>query len=326
MQRRLDGVTPSRPDSRDFHVSAFLPAKLDRPESCSLDVPTPVYDQGVTSMCVDFSLALLKEIQEYYERGIYTKMGHGFLYGNRLGDYTGEGLIPRDAVAALQKFGLPKASDFDVMGTYTDCNTAYRERKDALDGLAIPQRVRSYARANTFDDVMGSLFTLKSPVALTIAVTDSFMWRTSNLVQDEDPSHFKEGSEYLRGYHEMVIRGAFANGGNPLYLVQNSWGTGWGDNGTCMVPANWPGIVEMWTITDMHPKGKTFYLTNGDRLMKIVEVGDDGIETTRYRTLLEPAQIVNGRFVVPARDIAEETNAYASWDEATKTGKFQWFR
>lgn len=93
------GVRLSPPDHRDYPVSKLVPPPDRLPDRLVISPLPEVYDQNGYGMCVAFSLATIKEIQEWRERGYRTRYSPGFIYANRSdGDFQGEGMIPREAL------------------------------------------------------------------------------------------------------------------------------------------------------------------------------------------------------------------------------------
>jgi hypothetical protein len=83
----------------------------------------------------------------------------------------------------------------------------------------------------------------KCPLYVAIPVYDSVY----NLKQGR-ASIPKQGDK-LYGYHAVAIRGWKIIEGIPYWVMINSWGTSYGDNGICYLPIGYP-ISEAWMVTD----------------------------------------------------------------------------
>ncbi|HEY3367766.1 MAG TPA: C1 family peptidase [Symbiobacteriaceae bacterium] len=306
--RSFAGYLPSPPDRRDYPARVFLPRAAEAlPAEYSLPFEPPVYDQ-VGNMCCAYGLSSLKEDQEQVETGTYAAFSPGYIYGNRLpGQYMGEGMYPREALAALTQNGVPPAEILPVAGTFLECRAAYLAHQAEADQAARPQRVQSYVLCQTPADVQGALYHLGSPVLLGANVTKWFCYLVdaSGMVKDEPADHFTETSPYMVGGHAMIIMGWRQIDGRLYWVVQNSWGFGWGAGGRCYMPADWPGILEQWAVTDRHPNGRKLRLTMGSRTMQLVWPEPDGTERVEELQMDVEPVIVAGRTLVPPRFVAD---------------------
>lgn len=239
------GAIPSKPDVRDYRVSMFTPVQSRFDQEFILSHTPGIYNQGIYGQCVAFSIAGLKESHEWKEWGTQIRYSSGFIYANRKsGDYTGEGMYPREALKSLVTDGVPPFNEFDIVNDYPTC---YRELQPIRDKLLIssrPQKIQNYVAIYSSDEVKTAL-TSWGPVLLVIGVYTSFYVTGSNgIVRDVGLS------ESLHGYHAMIIVGWTTINGQPYWVVNNSWGTNWGKGGICYIPIGYKGISEMWSVTD----------------------------------------------------------------------------
>lgn len=280
-------------------MRAFLPAQGEFPDTYQFPFELPVLNQGGTGMCIDYALTAIKTLQEWKERGQRQDMGLGYLYGNRLdGHWRGEGLVMREALETLYKMGEPTADVYNVTGTYERCAAYYQDNRERADKAARPQRVKAYARCQTPFDVMGAMYHGGSPVLMGIVGTIKFMFSTpaaTGIVPDEPAEAFDLSKPGTFG-HGMYIDGWKTIGGRLYYRIVNSWGTGWGLQGRAWLPADYPGIKELWAITDAQPNGRSILLTIGSTEYQI----DDGV-TAVTRQMDAAAFIKDGRTQVPIR-------------------------
>lgn len=295
------GCHPSPPDKRDYPAKAFLPAAEVFPGEYRLPFSAPILNQGASLMCVDHACRSMKELQEWVERGAYQAFGNGYVYGRSrlLPDaYQGEGMYPRDAMDVLRNYGDPPADVFNLKGTASECKAAVSARLAELDKAAAPQKIFSYVRCFSPADVQGMLYHNRSPVLLATVITSTFMYFTlkDGIVKDQPASAFEDGSAQNMGGHAMLIIGWRTIGGRLYWAVQNSWGAGWGDGGLCYLPADYPGIFELWGATDAHPQGPRIHIPIGKPELQIVS--GDQVETI---PLDVGAQIIDGRTLIPVR-------------------------
>jgi hypothetical protein len=104
-------------------------------------------------------------------------------------------------------------------------------------------KIADYARINKDDEIKACLINT-SPVPITVPIYDKFYDTGADgvlIVPDT--------SGPTNGCHEMVIAGWVLINGNPYWIVLNSWGPEWGDNGYCFMPFGYP-IIERWAVVD----------------------------------------------------------------------------
>ncbi len=317
---RSMGARPSPPDVRDYPLKGFIAAAAPLPRSFRLPVQLPIYNQGNTDMCVDFSIREIKELQEWLERGKHEPMANGYIYASREPDHwQGEGMFPREALETLLKRGIPPASVFNQVGTFGQCTAAYLTGKAQADEAARPQRVRYYVRCNTAQDVMTALAVGQSPVLIATAVTQRFAmsWLMPDGSALEEPKeHFQEGSPELVGYHAMMVDGYLTDDAGRVWLeVQNSWGTGWGNQGRCRIPVDYPGLYEMWSVVDSHPVSQWVSLAVNSREMVRTWWDEDGARRVDKLWMDAEPVIKDGRTFVPLRAVSEAFGAEVWYSE-----------
>lgn len=302
-QNRRFGRLPTPPDRRDYPAKSFLPPlTATLPAEYTIPFLPPVLDQSDTSMCADFSIRSLKEAQEQVERGRYEAMASGYVYGNRREtDYQGEGMFTREALRTLLDYGIPPASVFIAMGSYASCRDLYRAHRAAADESARHQRISAYAACSGEQEVMQALYSLKAPVYIGITATASFAWftRADGMVADEPIGNFQRGSAHWLGGHAMIVVGWRRIDGRLYWIVQNSWGTAWGDGGRCYMPAHWLGIDELWIVTDRRPRGKGVRFKIGQPAVE--HLSEDGSQVTRAVKIDTAPFLQSGRTQVPLR-------------------------
>ncbi|MFZ5651582.1 MAG: C1 family peptidase [Bacillota bacterium] len=237
---RPPGVRLSPPDGRDFPVSKLVPAPERFPDRHVISPLPEVYDQNGYGMCVAFSLATIKEVQEWRERGYRTRYSPGFIYANRTdADFQGEGMVPREALDSILKDGVCTFDCFPYMSRVDKLKDRLLSVWAACFNEARPQRIKAYARLYSPEDVKSALMQL-GPVMICIPVYPSFYGGGDLHPPDTN-------REEMNGRHAMTVTGWEKD----RWIIRNSWGSQWGDGGNCTVPFDYP-IDEMWSITDKY--------------------------------------------------------------------------
>jgi len=200
----------------------------------------PIYDQGQTSTCVAQALAAAEAQKQYVETGIYDRLSPGWIYGNRdNGNYTGEGMIPSQALKILCRDGVPSYSIFPEIGTFSYCNTLVLKRKPAMLDKAIPNKILSYVQLQSPYEVKIALMTI-GVVLIGIEVYENFYNVGEDGIVDAPSGRFDGG-------HMMAIYGWTSDN---KWIVANSWGTNWGSKGLCYMPYKYKAVKELWSVTD----------------------------------------------------------------------------
>ena len=242
------GAIESKIDVRDYQVACAAAPNVELPEVFELNMRA-VKNQLAVSSCVAHALAAVVEYFNFMQEKTDTTMSTEFIYGNRINHtYTDKGMIIRDALENLRKYGTcPNSS---MPGNIEVPEAIRRFNQDALGVIpaAYPNRITNYCSLYKKNDMKLWLMT-KGPIVFSIKWYENY-WLTVN-----NELHFDEKSE-PSGCHCMVIYGWNKEG----WLFQNSWGNTWGDGGRAVYPYD-ATIREAWGVED------TCYSTYKDDLV-----------------------------------------------------------
>lgn len=242
------GAIESKIDVRDYQVACAAAPNVELPEAFELNMRA-VKNQLAVSSCVAHALAAVVEYFNFMQEKTDTTMSTEFIYGNRINHtYTDKGMIIRDALENLRKYGTcPNSS---MPGNIEVPEAIRRFNQDALGVIpvAYPNRITNYCSLYKKNDMKLWLMT-KGPIVFSVKWYENY-WLTVN-----NELHFDEKSE-PSGCHCMVIYGWNKEG----WLFQNSWGNTWGDSGRAVYPYD-ATIREAWGVED------TCYSTYKDDLV-----------------------------------------------------------
>lgn len=252
------GAVPSYFDERDYNYRDNIACSRESfPDKYVTYYPSMVYDQEDSNMCVACSLALIRFIQTYKQNGRVLNFDPLFIYANRdmLKDevmYKGEGMAVRDALKILHNFGDSLWND-EYSGYYT-YNTAvkiFNDHKDDMVTQASPYKIDSYYAVKSISDI-------KSAIISFGAVSAMFpVYNCLNKLEATKEGHSKvkfslvDRAKKPNGYHQMTIIGW----NDECWIVQNSWGKEYGDDGIVYIPMGYP-IMEAWTTLDFYDELK----------------------------------------------------------------------
>jgi hypothetical protein len=297
------GFLPSEPDERDYGLSilGILSENQDDDDFLVKYLPN-IYNQGSVGQCVAFSLAKIKEAQEMKERGVSIRFSNSYIYANRADrDYQGEGMYPRQALKRLSKYGTVEHKDFDLLANYPTVKNKLGEKITQLLPLGLPQRINTYARLKTNEDIMSFLKAENTPALYCVQLFENF--RPVNGIIP-----LPQGNS--RGGHAMIVCGWKTIDNKKHWIVSNSWSENWGENGYCYIPFEYP-LMEAWGVTDRSPikevekKQKIQFVIGSNKMytdMGIVEMDT-------------PAIIRDGRTMISARFLAEALGCEINYQE-----------
>ncbi len=224
---------PSPVDYRDWLIASNqdeIPNELDLRNKL-----LPIRNQGHQGTCYAQSIACAKEWQEKKNIGFNEYFSPQFIYNQRFNKYDENksndyGMYGRDVMKLISTIGICPEKDYPY-GTI--------EHKENIDDkifdIALNYKIKSYARINSIESLKLSLF--KNGPCLIGFPTYNLgieMWK-------------KEESDHLLGGHAMTIVGYTSDS----FIIRNSWGKFWGDNGYCYYKfTDWGAHWEIWTVVD----------------------------------------------------------------------------
>jgi len=237
------GAIPSPEDKRDYSLAKITALKHEFPDKFEIPYHGEIKNQGQIGSCVAHSLAYTREITEERQTGALKQFSVGYIYGNRkgtLGELLGkEGMIPRDALKNLQKYGDVLYEDFPINDKYPVVKELIQKNTGYYEKQAEPYRITAYCRLYTVNEVRTALMELGAVTATFPIYPSFYLTGEDGIVQNP------ESDEQLLGYHQMTVLGWI----NNRWIVLNSWGENWGDNGRCYIKMDYP-VQEYWSITD----------------------------------------------------------------------------
>jgi C1A family cysteine protease len=239
------GWLPDLPDHRDLLLAApvmLVPPRVDLRDHCP-----PVYDQGKLGSCTANAIGAAIQYDEMYKQGLSSVMpSRLFIYYNERvieGTVsTDSGAMIRDGIKTVNQSGVCSESDWPYYPA------AYAQQP--------PPRCYSDAaktKATLYQRVIRDLDHMRSCLAGGYPFVFGFSVYAS----------FESTAVALSGWVPMPTHGESLLGGHAVlavgyddalhrFIVRNSWGTTWGDNGYCTMPYAYltsRGLAsDFWTI------------------------------------------------------------------------------
>lgn len=239
-------VVQSPYDVRDYRICA----NIELPTTYVCPARVAVRNQGSKPTCVAHALASLVEYHNKIQHKENRAFSTEFIYGTRdIGSYIGDGMVIRDALKVIQKYGTPYKNDCpgnnDVQKAMQNINSNLERYRE----LAYPHRVTTYYKCSTKEEIKTAL------IKHGPAVVSMTCYEDAKIVNDT----YTYSSKKSTGKHCVIIYGYDERG----WLIQNSWGTDYAGDGRFVMPYSYK-FNEMWGVTDdivsedlkVKPKGK----------------------------------------------------------------------
>lgn len=236
---RAFGAIFSPPDVRDYQL--VCSGNQEFPKEFELKMRR-VKNQKDVGGCVSFALSEGMEYYNYIQNGDDSELSTAFIYGNRRNSsYKGEGMIVRDALGAIAKYGTVPEDMYHYLIEVPKAIELFEAEGDALFPVSYPHRITEYVRLNDENSIKLALMA-GFPVPFAIS------WFNDMRVDKDGVLHtdFKKNA----GGHCMLIYGWNETG----WKVLNSWGENWGNKGRFIYPYEYP-ITEAWAIVDDNVEG-----------------------------------------------------------------------
>lgn len=231
------GWRPDLPDHRDhmyaapLQVMASLPPKIDLRQQS----PNTIYDQGQLGSCTGNAIAaaiefdLLKQKkQDFIPSRLFIYYNERVMEGTV--DYDAGAYI-RDGIKSVVKKGVCNETEW----TYDDNNqpNAKFTQKPPSHCYqeALKTKAASYSRVSRILSQMKGCLASGYPFVFGFTVYDSFV---SQEVAQTGIVPMPSSSENIVGGHAVLAVG-YDNSQNR-FIVRNSWGKEWGDNGHFYMP------------------------------------------------------------------------------------------
>jgi C1A family cysteine protease len=229
-------ITVSPYDERDWNATlCMVPLNQSGPLPDTLDYRShlgPARDQKSEGSCASFAATAMKEVQENIDLGFKGYFAPQFVYNQREGFKSGKGgMYTREVMNILYNVGVVREKEYQYGTTAPITEQLLKEASNF--------KINHYARVNSVMDAKAALFQT-GPLLLAIPVYGSSdmarMWFPNGRVQ---------------GGHMVCIVGWNSNS----FIVRNSWGADWNDNGYCYFPFDdWAYAWEVWSTTDAESK------------------------------------------------------------------------
>jgi len=232
---------PDPPDARDhlyqLNTALTLAPVVDLRNYCS-----PIEDQGNIGSCTGNAIAGQIELIDR-KGGKQLDVSRLFIYYE---ERVLEGSVRYDAGAYIRdgiKVCYTKGAPVETLWPYNTSKFATKPPAPAYTD-ALKRKVTGYQRCTNFAAVKNAV-AAGNPVVIGFTVYDSFEGIWANIPHGQAGSGMmpfpNTATEQILGGHAVCIVGyddtmPVAGKTNGRFIVRNSWGTSWGDNGYFYMP------------------------------------------------------------------------------------------
>lgn len=203
---------------------------------------TAIKNQGQQGSCLSFALTSIFEYVMQLNAAKEYDLSEAFLYYNAR-DIDGESAVDEDSgsrfkpsIDSLVKYGIA----LEKVWPYNENVYSQKPSEEAYADAATRKLISAMNVNLKVEDIKSALVD-NCPVAASFTLTRSFFEHGSTdgyipMPSDEEiaSSLNPESEEYRHSCHAMVIVG-FSDE-LQMFIVRNSWGKDWGDNGYCYIP------------------------------------------------------------------------------------------
>lgn len=231
LQYKVGGLIPQPKDRRDWKFKELIPLKAIRlPHEYCSNIPYEwIYDQENSFECCACAYSMIRTMQEQEQSHLDERFSPSFTYANRDEDEDYEGMIPRKC-CKRGKYGSVLWSSFPNFYSYRKAKEIFDKNKCKLLNQAQPFRINSFYTVSTDEEIKTAIYLTKG-VLIGLNVTDSFYNPINGIIQYTQQDYV----ETECNGHALVICGWKYIDSIPYWIIINSWGNQWGDNGCCYI-------------------------------------------------------------------------------------------
>lgn len=229
------GCIESNYDARDYVLSEIALA-VTLPDQFEVE-HSYIKNQGNVGSCVAHSICEVLEAANLNQEQYSTN----WVYGYRPeGYYVGPGMMTRQACQTVIEKGYIPYEEFSGNTEMNAVMNKVNQNLDDLLSIAAERKAIAYNRLKTKQQIKEAIYTSGTPVLIVCYIP--------NRMELDDNYILQYDENKLAGCHCMVCYGWNESG----LLIQNSWGKEFGNEGTFILPEEYP-FAEAWSIScDSH--------------------------------------------------------------------------
>jgi C1A family cysteine protease len=241
------GWRPDIPDWRDHRLALVRSGAAATPDAADLrPLSPPVVDQGQAGSCTGNAIAYALLFAGMREDNAPVELSRLFIYYN---ERAIEGTVDQDAGAMIRD-GIKSVAQYgaclELAWPYNLSNLTVKP-DDVAYYDAAQRRAIQYLRVAQMAEDLEACLAAGFPVVFGFSVYESF---ESDELARTGVVPMPQPGERQVGGHAVALVGYDKT--RLMFLVRNSWGTGWGQGGYCWMPydyvLNSDLADDFWTI------------------------------------------------------------------------------
>lgn len=242
-----------------------------------------IKNQGSQGSCTAFTMCSIYEYILKANKALNSDLSEAFLYYNarkKAGNENEDsGSSFFNAIGSLIESGICMETLFPYNESVYNQQPSPAAYEDALNRLV---KVAMNVRVS-LDDIRSALAD-GYPVAISLKLYDSFSVDKTGFVSRPSESEIQSGKY---GNHAMVICG-FSDD-KKIFIVRNSWGDHFGDNGYCYIPYSYIGDSSLLNIACIITEIGGDYITvgNGKQIQAFFNTSDANIHYAIIKNLVD---------------------------------------
>ena len=240
-----NGLIPSPYDRRDYKFSEIAPLGTPNiPKEYESDRFPFVYDQGSSSMCCACAYNAIRFLQESESSNLQEPLSPAFTYGNQDDNETFEGMYLRSC-CKRGRDGSILLRELPGFFSKQDAMNIVRINHEKYFPKAENYRIDRFFVCNSRIEIQQAIMQYKG-VMTGIPIYDCMF-----LVDKDGIVRYDTSKDVVSaGGHAIAITGWRLINQDFYWVVLNSWGTGWGENGYCYLPESYPWIDSAYVVVD----------------------------------------------------------------------------
>lgn len=219
--------------------------------------------------CVSCALSTMKTIQDYYDTSKVIKYSTSYIYLLRDDNqFQGNGMYISEALDNLRKYGVVPYEQMPDNLDYAEGAKIkiIQQQNEKLRLEGKKHLISNFAIVDSVDDMKQALLD-HNPIPIGANLYGSFYnTNETGIVENPQPN-----IERNHGGHCMLIVGWTVINDKEYWVVQNSWGEYWGDNGFCYLEIDKFPILEKYIVFDVTDYPLQFDDTKGRWSEKAIE-------------------------------------------------------
>jgi C1A family cysteine protease len=245
MEKRKLGWLKQLPDHRDklYSIPIYIRTMVLPPSVDLREVEPEIYDQGSLGSCTANALAGAYEYDERKQNKEHFMPSRLFIYYNErvmIGTVNSDsGANLRDGIKTMAKDGVCSEDEWPYKIWKFKSKPCRKQYRDALK-----DQIQEYSALSNDAVNLRSCLADGYPFVFGFSVFESF-WN----IGPDGIMPMPKPNERVEGGHAVMCVGY--DDSKQLYIIRNSWGSGWGDKGYFYMPYQFMhsnNCDDFWTI------------------------------------------------------------------------------